>query len=57
MGELMKIIGKILYIYICFGFVPIYLAFYIGEQEIKWWQSILIFISGFILTNYDPEKF
>ena len=55
MGELMRIIGRI--IYICIGFVPIYLAFYISGQEVRWWQSILIFISGFILTNYDPEKF
>lgn len=47
MRKLMRIIGRILYI--CFGFVPIYLAFYIGEQEIKWWQSILIFIGGFYL--------
>lgn len=47
MRKLMRIIGKILYI--CFGFVPIYLAFYMGEQEIKWWQSILIFIGGFYL--------
>ena len=47
MEKLMKIIGRVLYI--CFGFVPIYLAFYIGEQEVRWWQSILIFIGGFIL--------
>lgn len=47
MRKLIRIIGRILYI--CIGFVPIYLAFYIDGQEIKWWQSILIFIGGFYL--------
>jgi 4-hydroxybenzoate polyprenyltransferase len=37
-------------IFYSFGFTPIFLAFSINGQEIRWWQYLLIISGGFILS-------
>ena len=37
-------------IFYSFGFMPIFLAFAINGQEIRWWQYLLIILGGFILS-------
>ena len=37
-------------IYFIFGYAPIYFAFWLNGQEIKWWQMLLIIIGGTILS-------
>ena len=35
-------------LYYILGFLPIYLAFWLNGEEVKWWQAILIMIGGLI---------
>lgn len=41
-------------IFYSFGFAPIFLAFSLNGQEIRWWQYLLIILGGFILSLSGP---
>jgi len=41
-------------IYFILGYAPIYLAFWLNKQDVKWWQMLLIITGGTILSLSCP---